>query len=250
MKLRYTYPAALFLALAGATCAPADGLFSNGRFTIGAWAVHSSSLYKGEKSEATGFPYLAYDSDRLHLGFDGVGYKLVNREDLEFSLVLAPGSSPDFPKNDPLFAGLKRDTPIHAGFDATVGFDSFYLSGGLKFDVSSEHKGYEAELMAGTELSLGDLVIDVGAGARIRDRKLNNFLYGVSAAEANSRRAAYDVGATTEPFAEMSVTYAISNNVALAGFVDYHPLSSKVHKSPLTNGKDSYSIGLGLIYNF
>lgn len=250
MKLRYTSAAALIAALAGSTCAHADGLFSNGQFTIGAGVAHSNGIYKGEKSEITGFPYVSYDSDRLHLGFDGIGYKLVNQENLEFSLLVAPGSSPDFPKNDPLFAGLKRETPITAGFDATYEFDAFYVSGGAMFDVSSKHKGYEGELKIGSEFVLGAVGLDVGAGVRLRDRKLNNYLYGVSAAEANGNRAAYNVGSTTEPFIDVSMTYLISDKVALIGSAEYHQLDKKVHNSPLTNDKDSYSVGLGLLYSF
>jgi outer membrane scaffolding protein for murein synthesis (MipA/OmpV family) len=250
MRLRNIASVAIAAALVGPTKAMADGLLSNGEFSIGVGAFYSTSIYKGEKSETAAVPFLSYDSDRLHLGFDGIGFNVVNRDDLEFALRLAPGEKPDFPKNRPLFAGLKRGTPIEAGFDATYSFENFYVSGGAMFDVSSEHKGYQAEAKLGSEFAFGSAMVDVGAGVRTRDGKLNNFLYGVSAAEANGSRAAYDVGSTTEPFIDITVSYAVSDNVILLGVADYHLLDDKVHSSPLSNGKDSYSVGLGLIYSF
>ncbi|WVX51386.1 hypothetical protein ROLI_044870 [Roseobacter fucihabitans] len=250
MKLRYIGLFATTAALFCPTWAVADGLFSNGNFSIGAGVLSSSGIYKGEKSEAGFFPFLSYDSDRLHVGFDGIGLHVLNQDNVELTLLLGPGDSPDFPNKNPLFAGLKRGTPVDAGFEAAYDFDAFYVAGGAMVDVSSEHKGYQAEAKIGSEFMLGEVGIDIGAGARFRDQKLNNFLYGVSAAEANGLRSAYDVGGTSEPFVDMTVSYLVSDDVILMGFMEYHPLDKKVHGSPLTNGKDSYSVGLGLIYSF
>ncbi|MFS4583612.1 MipA/OmpV family protein [Phaeobacter sp. C3_T13_0] len=236
--------------LAGASGAAADGLFSNGQFTLGLGAFASSNLYKGENTDAGALPFLSYDSDRLHLGWGGAAYHFVNNEDLQVSVRVAAGDKPDFPENKPLFAGLKRSTPIEAGFDITYRFDGFYVAGSAMMDVSSEHKGYHAEAKFGTEFALGQLGIDIGAGARMRDGKLNNFLYGVSASEANAQRVAYDVGSTTEPFVDMTVVYPISDKVSVLGVLDYQLIDKKVHNSPLTNNKDRYSVGLGLVYSF
>ena len=250
MRLRNIVILAGAAGMAGSTATLANGLFSNGTFTVGGGAFYSSGTYKTEKSEVSAFPFVAYDSDRLHLGFDGIAYKFVNRADLEFSVRVAPGEKPNFPENKPLFAGLKRGTPVDVGFDAAFRFDAFYVSGSAMVDVSSEHKGYHATAKVGTELALGSVGIDVGAGVRLRDGKLNNFLYGVSAAEANASRAAYSVGSTAEPFVDMTLSYAVSESVALIGSMEYQFVDKKVQNSPLTNNKDSYGVGLGLIYSF
>ncbi|MGB3553474.1 MAG: MipA/OmpV family protein [Jannaschia sp.] len=250
MKLRSIGFAAATAMLIGPTYAAAEGLFSNGNFTLGAGAFNSSAIYNGEKAETNAVPFISFDTERLHLGFDGIGFHVFSQEDLKLTLRLAPGDSSDFPKNNPLFAGLERGTPIEAGVETTYDFDAFYVSGGAMIDVSSEHKGYQAEAKIGRVFMLGAVGIDIGAGARARDGKLNNFLYGVSAAEANGLRTAYDVGSTVEPFIVMTVSYAVSDKVSLLGMAEYHLLDDKVHNSPLTNGKDSYSAGFGLIYSF
>ncbi|APG49401.1 MipA/OmpV family protein [Phaeobacter porticola] len=242
--------ASILAAATGASGARADGLFSNGQFSLGLGAFASSSLYKGESTESAALPFLSYESDRLSLGWGGVAYHFVNSEDMQVSVRVSAGEKPDYPENKPLFAGLKRGTPIEAGFDATYHFDGFYVAGSAMMDVSSEHKGYHLEAKFGTEFQVGELGIDIGAGARMRDGKLNNFLYGVSASEANAQRAAYDVGSTTEPFIDMTVVYPISDRVSVLGVVDYQLIDKKVHNSPLTNDKDSYSVGLGLVYSF
>ncbi|UTS82902.1 MipA/OmpV family protein [Phaeobacter piscinae] len=250
--MKFQRSAALVTAcfLAGASGAAAEGLFANGQFTLGLGAFAASDQYKGEGTEAAALPFVSYDSDRLHIGWDGVAYHFLNSEDLEVSVRVGAGEKPDFPENKPLFAGLKRSTPIEAGFDVTYRFDGFYVAGSAMADVSNEHDGYHVEAKFGTEFQMGQLGVDIGAGARMRDGKLNNFLYGVSASEANAQRAAYDVGSTTEPFVDMTVIYPISDTVSVLGTVDYQLVDKKVHDSPLTNNKDRYSVGLGLIYSF
>jgi outer membrane scaffolding protein for murein synthesis (MipA/OmpV family) len=250
MNLRHNVSLVVASVLFVTTGAMADGLFSNGRFSIGAGVGYASAIYRGDKADTGIAPFLSYESDRLQLDLGGIGYKVFNSDDLQLSLHIAAGEEPDFPKNNPLFAGLKRGTPVEIGFDVTRDFGGFYVGGGMMYDASSEHKGYHAELVIGTEIDLGPVMVDIGGGARVRDRKLNNFLYGVSAAEANGNRSAYDVGRTTEPFIDMTMSYAISDNVALIGVADYHFLNKKVQNSPLTRDRDAYSVAFGMIYSF
>jgi outer membrane protein len=168
VRLRNIAIVAGAVGLSSSTSAIANDLFSNGTFTVGVGAFYSSSTYKSDKAEVSPFPFVAYDSDRLHLGFDGISYKLINRDVLKFSIKVAPGENPDFPKNNPLFSGLKRGTPIEAGFDGVYQFDTFYVSGGALVDVSSEHDGYQAHAKVGTEFTLGSLGVDIGGGVNGR----------------------------------------------------------------------------------
>jgi outer membrane protein len=156
VRLRNIAIVAGAVGLSSSTSAIANDLFSNGTFTVGVGAFYSSSTYKSDKAEVSPFPFVAYDSDRLHLGFDGISYKLINRDVLKFSIKV------------PLFSGLKRGTPIEAGFDGVYQFDTFYVSGGALVDVSSEHDGYQAHAKVGTEFTLGSLGVDIGGGVNGR----------------------------------------------------------------------------------
>jgi hypothetical protein len=146
VRLRNIAIVAGAVGLSSSTSAIANDLFSNGTFTVGVGAFYSSSTYKSDKAEV----------------------KLINRDVLKFSIKVAPGENPDFPKNNPLFSGLKRGTPIEAGFDGVYQFDTFYVSGGALVDVSSEHDGYQAHAKVGTEFTLGSLGVDIGGGVNGR----------------------------------------------------------------------------------
>lgn len=165
MKLRFVALVATATTLVGPPGAAADGVFSNGQFNIGGGAVHTQHLYEGEEYETSFVPFLSYDSDRLHLGFDGIGYKVIRSDNLELALRLSPGQTPDFPEKNPLYAGLIRGTPVDAGFDISYQFEPFYVTGGVMMDVASEHSGYQAEVKVGSQFSLGALGVDIGAGA-------------------------------------------------------------------------------------
>ncbi|WP_284176653.1 MipA/OmpV family protein [Frigidibacter sp. SD6-1] len=242
------------LLIFGCAMALTPGLArAEGEWTLGLGAGSASGIYHGQKDDAYAIPYLSYETERFRVGIDGLSYKLVSNEALTFSILLAPGEKPDFEeyaKKDARFAGLKRDMPVELGVAAEYSFGLFHLGAVALHDVASASDGYHVEASAGLSFPVGSGMIDVGVGARMRDKKLNNFLYGVSASEANGLRAAYDVGNTVEPFVELSLAYPISDRLSLVGAFDYSVLDDKVRKSPLVDGKESYSVGLGLIYSF
>ena len=113
-------------------------------------------------------------------------------------------------------------------------------------DVASASEGYRAEVTAGVGVPLGAGMFDIGVGARLRDAKLNNFLFGVSAAEANGLRPAYDVGSTVQPFLAGSLAFPVNDRVSLVGFFEYEMLDDKVTKSPLVDDNEDAAIGVGL----
>ncbi|MCY1127041.1 MipA/OmpV family protein [Frigidibacter sp. RF13] len=241
----------IFLAC---TTALAPTLVSaEGTWTLGLGVGGAANVYRGHKDDTYVIPDLSYETERFRFGFDGFSYKLVSNEALSFSVLLALGEKPDFEdyaKKDARFAGLKRDLPIELGVAAEYNFGLFHLGAAALHDVASASDGYHVEASAGLSFPVGSGMIDVGLGARMRDGKLNNFLYGVAASEANGLRAAYDVGRTVEPFLELSLAYPLTDRLSVVGAFDYTILDEKVRKSPLVDAKESYSIGLGIAYSF
>lgn len=250
MKSKYMTRSLCAFALLVPTSSFGDGLFAQGAWVAGAFVGYSRGLYEGDDTEFGAVPFLSYSTGRFSIGFDGITYRAVQTDALDFALTLSPGSAPDFPDDNPLYAGLDRGTAIDAGIKATYAFEGFYLAGSARHDMSSEHSGYQIETRIGTNTNLRRVALDGSVGARFRDGKLSNHMVGVSAAEANADRAAYDAGSTVEPFVSLSFTMPISEKTALTGGFEVSLLGGGLRDSPLVGAKTTQSFMVGLIHRF
>lgn len=223
---------------------------AEGNWTIGFGLGAETELYSDDGNSLSGFPFLAYDTERLHIGFDGLAYKLVNTDQLGFNLHLSPRGDPDFP-DTALFQGLDRDTAFEVGFSARQSLAAeLYLQGSFLHDVSSEHDGYEAQVHLGRSFSAGSVYFDASVGVRYRSGDLNDYLVGVSAAEANSLRSAYAPGSTFSPVAQVSATVPISDKTAVVGSLSYERFGDAYDDSPLTDKGSQASAGIAITYKF
>jgi outer membrane scaffolding protein for murein synthesis (MipA/OmpV family) len=232
-----------------------DTVLAEGQWTLGLGAVGGTSVYEGQKDDVTPIPFLSFETGRLKIGVDGISYAAIRSEGVDLAFTLAPGEAPDvkdFAKRDLRFAGLKRDTPVEIGVNASYQTGMLQFGASLMQDLAGASEGYHAEATAGVSVPVGLGKLDLAMGARLRDAKLNNFLFGVSAAEANGLRPAYDVGSTVQPFLSGSLIVPVSEQAALVGFFEYEKLDGKVTRSPLVDdGADAaLDLGLGLLFRF
>jgi MipA family protein len=228
---------------------------AEGQWTLGLGAGGANSIYENQKDEATALPFLSFQTGRFSIGLDGISYRAVETESFSLAFALAPGEAPDvkeFAKRDARFAGLDRDTPVELGFNATYQTGMLQFGASVMQDVASASEGYHAEATAGVSVPVGAGLFDIGVGARLRDAKTNNFLYGVSTAEANGLRPAYNVGSTVQPFLTGSLVYPITEKASLVGFFEYEKLDDKVTRSPLVRDNEdaSYGAGFGVVFTF
>lgn len=226
-----------------ATAATAEGVW-----IAGAGVNASQSPYVGDKDEASLFPYLAYETDRLHVGVDGLSYTVLDNGGLSLDVTLDPRFAPDFPGTE-LFDGLKRDDALELGFNATYHFGAAYAGLSFAHDVTDAHEGYEGAASVGYELELGQLGINAAAGVKFRDANLNNYLFGVSDDEATATRAAFDVGDTTTAFASLTAIYPLSDTMFLLGEISVEDLGDAA-KSPLVDEERLADITLAVGFQF
>lgn len=232
------------------TLAQSQVATANERITVAMAASTSSGLYSGDSAEFGLVPYLAYDRGNLHIAVDGLHYRVAEGDALSLSIGFAPRFGPDFP-DTALFAGLDRDDTIEAtlkgSFQLTSGVE---LSAGLKYDILSEHGGYEANLTVGRSVPLSGVIVESQLGFRHRSSDLNDYLVGVSPSEVNSGRSAYSPGATTSPFATLSLTLPVSERTALVGNASFDYFGDAYRDSPLVSKRWTTSIGLGVAHSF
>lgn len=108
----------------------------------------------------------------------------------------------------------------------------------------------KAQVHVGKTFASGATEFDLSIGARYRDKDLNAYLVGVSAAEATFLRPAYSPDATLSPIAQISAILPISQNAVLIGSLSYEWFGDEYDDSPLVERGNAASAGLGIIYRF
>ncbi len=221
-----------------------------GRWIAGLGASYSTTPYVGaDNNEIDLVPYVAYQTDRLHVGIDEISAEIYDENGLSVEVALTPRWGPSFPDTS-LFSGLERDMTFEGGAAARYQAGGFYMSASARHDVLSVHDGFQTSFAIGTELETGSFEMDFSIGGTYRDKNLNGHLYGVAASEASSARTAYDPGGDWSPFAEVAVTYPITDTVALFAFAGIERHSARITDSPLVDKDQSSQIGVFVLTQF
>jgi outer membrane protein len=221
---------------------------AEGNWIIGILADGSQSPFVGGEDDAQLLPYLAYETDRLHIGIDEISYALIDTQNLELSVMLDPRYASDLP-DTVLFDGLTRDDAFEAGISASYSFGAASANLSLQHDVSGVHNGLAGAFSLSYEVELGSIELDLNAGVKLQDADLNNYLYGVSAADVTADRAAFEMDNTINAFAEVTALMPISENAFLLGEVTYTDLG-KAADSPLVDRDQKTDVTLGLLFQF
>lgn len=230
------------------SCALANTAYAEGDWIVGVLADGSQSPYIGGTDSVDLIPYIAYETDRLHVGIDEISYGLVDTGNLALSVMLDPRFADDLP-DTALFEGLTRDTAFEAGFAASYAFGAASANLSLQHDVSGVHDGFAGEMSFGYEAAFGQIALDLTAGLKFRDENLNNYLYGVSAADVTADRAAFEMDNTVNAFAEVTALMQVTDNAFLLGEVRYTDLGEAAD-SPLVDRDNVTDVTLGLLFQF
>lgn len=221
---------------------------AEGVWTLGLIGRAETGYYINQDDEIEGLPYLAYDTKRFHFGLDGIAYHAFQADNAKLSVLLAPRLKPDYP-DDTIFSGLNRDTAVELGFEGRYDFGVGYVGATGLFDISDAHNGYEVLTKLGFTHKSGAFSLDASIGVRHRSKELNQYLFGVTAAEATATRVAFQSADSTTGIANLRGVYSFKNRVSLVGDITFEDLGS-MRKSPLVNKNTNTTVALGLIYQF
>jgi outer membrane protein len=227
---------------------------AEGTWIIGAVVEGETGYYVGHTDDVSLVPYISFETERFEFSLhNGVAFHALQRDGQhagfrQVSLILTPRWEPDF-SEDAIFDGLNRDTAIEAGARGQFQSGLFIAEAEALIDISDTHKGYEASAFVGLQYEVGAVSIEGGLGTRYHSSNLNQHLFGVSASEATSTRAAFSPGGSHTGFASVTVAYALSDNMAVVGDVTFESLGS-MRRSPLVDTSSNTSVALGLIHKF
>ena len=224
----------------------------SGEWSAGLGIAVGNPYVDGDGVQAIPVPLVTYEGQRFNASPGGVQYTLFENR----SLSLRAQSSLRFEGFDdddtPLLQGLRtRRNGLDAGL--SLGYATFYG------DLSVEWMRDISGVSQGTEVSLGyqlPLVrerswsVSLGVAGRWLDRKLVDYYYGVSDAEANTLRAAYRGRDSIGWEVSVDVGRRIAERWHLLGSAGFGDPGSGVRRSPIARDSAVPSGFIGVMRRF
>ena len=208
------------------------------------------SPYQGDGVRYDYLPVNVYAGEHAYLHSDRVGLKLDLDADRRVDVFLAhryegtPLSRP--PAVLAAMALREQGTDLGFGYRQRVAWGTL----GVEFlhNVDDASRGSEVRLRLVEEVRRGELRLWPQAMLSWRDRKLNDYYYGVRVAEADAARPAYVAGSGLNLELALYASYPLSRNWRLLGGLSATQWSASVRASPIVENRLQAAATLGLLY--
>jgi MipA family protein len=230
----------------------ADLLDTPGSAALGGVSITSRSPYVDGGTRRDLLPLYLYEGQHLFLRGDRIGLKFSPAERQRFELFVRRRL-----EGHPLDAvpdSLEGMTPRRDGADLGLAWRIDLPLGTLRatalHDVSKVSQGSELALSIHQSWPSGRWVLRPGAGLTWRSARLNDFYYGVRAAEATAARPAYRAGDGVDAWLGLFGTYAVTDNWRLLGGASVTQRAASVRKSPIVEADPQAALFVGAAYDF
>lgn len=208
------------------------------------------SLYRGDGARYDYLPLNVYAGEHAYLHSDRVGLKLELDAEQRVDVFLAhryegtPLTRP--PASLAGMALREQGTDLGFGYRRHMAWGTLGVE--LLHNVDDASRGSEARLRLVEEIRRGELRLWPQAMLSWRNAKLNDFYYGVRAAEAGAARPAYVAGSGLNLELALYASYALSANWHLLGGISATQWASTVRRSPIVEDRAQAAATLGLLY--
>lgn len=236
------------MALCGA--AHADGTWS-----VGAAALVTPDPYIGYKSKVWPVPMLGYEGDSFYFRGLSAGYYLWN--DATDKLSLTAFYSPlHFRAKDSDDARLKKLDNRNATLMAGVSWQHDMADFGalrmiLAGDTLDNSNGITWDNGWLYRYTLSRWLITPALGIQWNSANHNNYYYGVSSDESRrSGLSTWDAGSSWNPYVELTVNYAITDNLSVYGMGRYVRPGKAIKDSPMVDSSWTGALLTGVTYKF
>jgi outer membrane scaffolding protein for murein synthesis (MipA/OmpV family) len=223
-----------------------------GNFQIGAFGRVSSNPYRGaDSADLNALPVLAYDAERLHIGFDGIDAKVLKNDFATVSILGALRMEPFDPDDSGYLNGLEeRDMAFEAGVGGSLRmwrgeFRAKYLT-----DVNDAYGGHELDVGYYLPTKYERFRFNFGGGVTWQSEELVDYNVGVRRNEVRSDRGFYAPDAAFIPHIDFSVTYPVTEQFVVVGTSGVRFLPDEYTDSPIIEDDYVLSAGLVLVYSF
>jgi len=222
------------------------------RFGIGLIGAYERNVYLGTSAEFNMLPLVQWEYKRFELDTTQLSYSLYRSDNLTIRPTIGLEFAGYQADDADILVGLDdRGIAVHAGIEWEAEFGMLEVEGNLLQDISGKSDGLTGELGAGIETTLGtNVFIGAGVGVSYYSDKFSHYYYGVTAADASDSRVAYQVGATINPFVEISFEYQLSDYWYFGALFEYAKFDSSISNSPLVDANNQIDTFVGVKYEF
>lgn len=211
-----------------------------------------NSPYLGGGSRNDLVPIYVYEGKRAFIEAYRAGLKLNETPESRFDVFVAYRFE-GFPY-DRVPASLAGMADRSAGVDLGLGYQYRKpwgtMFGEVLHDTAHGSDGSELRLGYRYDWAAGRLQLQPRITFAARDAKLNNYYYGVLAAEATATRPAYEPGGGVNTELGLSAAYRLSERWRLIGGLSAKRWSAGVRASPIFENRTQLAGQLGLAYDF
>jgi len=228
---------------------------SDSKWILGGGLVNYNNIYKGEDSETKIYPNFAYQGDTFFFKNGTLNLSLLKRNKYTFGLTA--GGNGNFLSdqseyvNNPFLTGLmERKNTVEGGFYMNHTSSLGRLNFTMVSDLADKHNGESASLSYVFDFKVGDWNINPSLGLHWMAKDKVNYYYGVSAAESNANRAAYQAGSALNVSAGIRARYDITENVDFNFNTGVSYLDDSIKDSSIVDARNGYYAGFSFNYNF
>jgi outer membrane protein len=208
------------------------------------------SPYVGDGVRYDYLPVNVYAGEHAYLHWDRVGLKLDVDAERHVDVFLAHRYEGTPLLRPPVsLAGMdlrEQGTDLGFGYRRRMAWGTLGVE--LLHNVDDASRGSEARLRLVEEIRRGGLRLRPQAMLSWRDTKLNDYYYGVRAAEAGAARPAYVAGSGLNLELALYATYPLSRHWQLLGGVSATQWAGSVRASPIVENRLQAAATLGLLY--
>ncbi|WP_010433670.1 MipA/OmpV family protein [Vibrio cyclitrophicus] len=232
-----------------------SGNASASEWSLGITTSYSPAVYYETKSNVFTIPMIGYQGEHFFLNGFSAGYRIFpmgSPQNIIFRVAYDPRT---LKPEDSTSTDIKKLEERKATILGGATYQLVSLVGIIEFSIGSDigntHNGIYAESVWKLPIYNQSWAIIPFIGYTYNGEKINNHLYGVSAAEsARTNFNEFDAGWNGQIFAGLSAYAKLTRNLRITGNIRYTNLEGELEKSPIVRSGINTSATIGVDYMF
>lgn len=239
-------------ALASDAIGPGD---SNSKWVVGGIGGAFTNPYTDEDNQGFFLPTVEYRGERFFVKDGQIGYSVLQFDSFSAGILLTGHGSylhdeDEYDDNENLVGLKERKSTLDGGLYLMHRSDLGLLKLSILDELSGKHNGQSADLHYTFDIHYRGFAINPVIGVVWNGADMVNHFYGVSEAEANARRDAYEGKSTTNVYTGVRARYQFDQHWDAELAIAYSKLGSGISDSSIVEEDDLSFIGIGTHYNF
>jgi MipA family protein len=218
---------------------------------IGIGVAVQSRPYKDADSETRVLPVLSYENRWVRVAGLGLDLKLGSAGPVSFALGARYAFNGYEAGDAPILAGMaERKGGLWVGPSVAWRGDFADVSAEVLGDASGHSKGTQVRLGVDRSFQSGAVRLTPRVAAIWRDKKYNDYYWGVRATEVRTDRPFYQASAGTDMEVGLRTAYLLSREQSVFFDVSATAYGRGEKNSPLVDTRGTVGVRMGYLYRF